>query len=1240
MRKTKKTLAILAIVAMVFTMIPMQVFAADATTYARIGGTTQYDTAAAIAKAGWTTADTAVIAVGATGNSYDALAAGPLAAKKNAPILLTEGNQLTAVTKTTLQDLGVKNVIIVGGTGVIKQAVEDSIKALGISTSRLAGFDAAETSVKVAQSIGSFSALVLAGGRGEDALSVAAIAAAQGYPILYTDKKTNLPDSVANYVAGLSGVSTSYVIGGVGVIQEDEALQLPGTKVRYGGYDAYDTNLAVIQGFASKLSFGKVYVANGQTKVDALAGAALAAKTGSAIVLTDNSVIPAAGFVSGKLSATSTVTALGGTAAVSDSILKQIVYSGVVEADPKITGVTSPDSKNLVVTFDKSVVTNTVQPATVVVKKGADSVDVEKSSFLADAKTLNITTKAELAPNTEYTVTVTPVNRSPITKTFTTPSYDPTITVAKGEGSKALLVTFSKAVDSTKAVFEVKKGDTVVAQTAKFDDAKKVATLTFTDVLAAGDYTVNVTGLTTNAIKGTYTVPVSDKISVDSVSAVGAKTLKASFTGAADDSKAKFAVKKGGVTVNVSKVEWNTAKTEATLTTATKLTSGDYTVTVSGIELNVAEKTAKVEDEKVAKIAILSTNAVLDRIDNQQITVSYKITNQYGEDVTKLYEGGLTKTSSKGDVTLSNGIASIKVTSGSFTKDEKVNLSLLDPSSTAFASQLLTVVDAAKVADIAITGLYNADKKTLTEGDTGSDYKLVVVAKDQYGNTITTPSDVTSDTIVNVSDTSVLTVGAFATATIDGSSTLVLPLDLVKKAGKATVSIISKTTGNKAQYEVTVTAAAKADKIVLTAPDLAVAGEKVEIPFSVTDQFGNPVTKYSALTGITFSDPKVKFVQNYNDGTAKLVYDDSANLTPAAGKVLFTATSATTNVTVFTLDLKAPAVATVITGTKNVDTNVVKDGSFALKYSNIVVKDQYGRDFSLKDKLTNTAAGNDGKYNVIVSKDSSDTKITLTGAAIDSNTASVTVKGAAKGTGVVTLALQKVVSGAFVTVSNSSLDLNVTVAENKDFVSYELKAIDPIYDSTDTGYQRSLVVYGVTANGTKVKLDDSLNLFTVSTNNAKLTYASGKFVNAGGITTAPDYKDVTVKVTVVVAGETAPVILTQDVVVTNPVLTVASAEWADGAKASVVNGVLQIAVADATTSDNLLDTLVLKDQFGVSYTLANYAVTITNVKGSGIVLTNNGTSSVTITGAAANNSFNLTIVVGGKAYTTAVVVTN
>ena len=61
--------------------------------------------------------------------------------------------------------------------------------------------------------------------------------------------------------------------------------------------------------------------------VDALAGAPLAARTKSAIVLTDGTVPAAAAFINAKLTAHSVVTALGGVAVVPAQVLDGIGYN-------------------------------------------------------------------------------------------------------------------------------------------------------------------------------------------------------------------------------------------------------------------------------------------------------------------------------------------------------------------------------------------------------------------------------------------------------------------------------------------------------------------------------------------------------------------------------------------------------------------------------------------------------------------------------------------------------------------------------------------------------------------------------------------------------------------------------------------------------------------------------------------------------------------------------------------------
>ncbi|KZL90206.1 cell wall-binding repeat-containing protein [Clostridium magnum] len=119
----------------------------------RLWGSDRYETATKVAQTGWTsTSDYAVIA---SGEGYaDALCAAPLAKANNAPILLTQNGDLNANALSELKRLNVKHAFIVGGTGVVSQNVEDKIKAQVGDVQRLAGQNRYETSVKVAEKLG------------------------------------------------------------------------------------------------------------------------------------------------------------------------------------------------------------------------------------------------------------------------------------------------------------------------------------------------------------------------------------------------------------------------------------------------------------------------------------------------------------------------------------------------------------------------------------------------------------------------------------------------------------------------------------------------------------------------------------------------------------------------------------------------------------------------------------------------------------------------------------------------------------------------------------------------------------------------------------------------------------------------------------------------------------------------------------------------------------------------------
>lgn len=281
----------------------------------RLYGQDRYSTNLSIIKKGWTKSSYAVIA---SGDAFpDALCATPLAKSKNAPIFLTSKNGLSLDALKSLKDLEVKNAYIVGGTGVVSPNIEEQLKTLNVTATRISGKDRYETSVKIAEMLGAENGIAVASSENfPDALSMAPIAAKMQMPILLSSK-SKLPDKVSAFVKD-KNIPASYIIGGIGSISESVQSSLPNTK-RLSGLNRFDTNISILKEFQDKIDFTNLYVASGKNFPDALSGSALAASTNSPIALVDSNLPSITRSYLG-LQNVKNVNIIGGTGAVSDSL--------------------------------------------------------------------------------------------------------------------------------------------------------------------------------------------------------------------------------------------------------------------------------------------------------------------------------------------------------------------------------------------------------------------------------------------------------------------------------------------------------------------------------------------------------------------------------------------------------------------------------------------------------------------------------------------------------------------------------------------------------------------------------------------------------------------------------------------------------------------------------------------------------------------------------------------------------
>lgn len=121
----------------------------------RLWGQDRFGTALAVGKKveGLTGSKTAFIA-----NAYnypDALSSSTFAGKTGSPILLTDEDTLNEQSKQALRDWGITNVYVLGGTGVVSANIENELKGMGISLTRLGGLDRYETSQKIVKNFDS-----------------------------------------------------------------------------------------------------------------------------------------------------------------------------------------------------------------------------------------------------------------------------------------------------------------------------------------------------------------------------------------------------------------------------------------------------------------------------------------------------------------------------------------------------------------------------------------------------------------------------------------------------------------------------------------------------------------------------------------------------------------------------------------------------------------------------------------------------------------------------------------------------------------------------------------------------------------------------------------------------------------------------------------------------------------------------------------------------------------------------
>lgn len=730
-----------------------------------------------------------------------------------------------------------------------------------------------------------------------------------------------------------------------------------------------------------------------------------------------------------------------------------------------------------------------------------------------------------------------------------------------------------------------------------------------------------------------------------SATQTGAKLVTVKFNKAVDTEKAKFVVKNAGSTREVAKTTFSEDKKSAVLEFSTKLLDGASSVTVSGLgdtEL-VSDFTAAAE--KITEIVFTSDKLALgtkttgsnpNAADYENVSVGYKIVNQYDEDVTKTSGGSLQFQVGKANATANATNGVLKITSSNnttFQIGETVFVNgILNMGTYAITTPKTFTIGLQAVVDtVDILSVYHPDNKEITTSSTFEDYYVLVDAKDQYG------SNVTAEQFKNGVFTFVSNQNLFAINKDDvranvGPNRDKLGIRLTSPTktpgfvfeGTNKITITSLMGQKSDTLDVVVKKAPTLNTISLTQPtETVVPNAVIKVPFEAYDQNGAKLEKFADVNGmlsLSTNNGEFKVVQDYTNKKAVLEWTVGS----ATGDAYLTAnvvnTASNSQLPVKVVAKDDPRA---LAGLKDVKTAVLVGSTVEIEPKHIVVKDQFDRNMKLEDLLAThsvTISVYEGQYNkdplVVVNGNTTADKINLT-----NTNKKVVLKAVEKGTATVKLTLKKL-DGTEVATHNT---FAITVIDNKAIVSdsYQVADITKVHAS-DVSRGAEVKVTGKLSNGTEVTLPQSAYTVT-AVGDLKYDEASNK-VYAGDVFNGSTDKTKTAKATYIVhiLETNAPISKEVTIVNETPVPTKLESKDFGTLKSSdlVVKG-----GATAVTVANVFATLKAKDQFGADVaTLVAGTFTASISELDGVTVTNNGKTvdQVSVQGLAIGKGYTVT----------------
>lgn len=294
----------------------------------RVAGGDRIDTAVRLSREAYRDrADTVVIA--RDRDFPDALAAAPLAAAAQGPLLLNPQDRLHDAVRAEIRRLGARTVYVMGGQVAQSAAVETALRAEGVEVVRVAGSSryataaaAAREAVRLWGGTAGEQPLLADGTSFPDALAAGPLAAARRQPLLLTYPEA-MPSETRQAIRDFAAEGVT-VMGGEKAVRTATAQELGVPVSRIGGPSRYDTAvLAAEAALASGARVNTMMAASGDAFADALAaGPAVAARQG-VLLLVGRELLPEVThrFLAARALQVDTLRVAGGGAAVAEHVV-------------------------------------------------------------------------------------------------------------------------------------------------------------------------------------------------------------------------------------------------------------------------------------------------------------------------------------------------------------------------------------------------------------------------------------------------------------------------------------------------------------------------------------------------------------------------------------------------------------------------------------------------------------------------------------------------------------------------------------------------------------------------------------------------------------------------------------------------------------------------------------------------------------------------------------------------------